>query len=146
MSGPYETEQEAIGAARHVLGRPPGTGAWQDGSLRLLEGACGAAGVKLGAYDHRILVWLAGWEPQMCIVIAGLIMRAGNAGGMLLSAGDQATVLGALAVAAEYRRYRASLSCEACTRHPADLCDDHQADLDAAEAYEDLTGRMGGGR
>lgn len=132
--------------ARHILDSPPGTGAWQDGSLRLLEGACGAAGVKLGAYDHRILVWLAGWEPQMCAVIAGLITRASRAGSALLNAGDEATVLDGLAVAGEYRRYRASLTCQACTDHPAELCEEHQADLGAAEAYEDLAGRIGGAR
>jgi hypothetical protein len=146
VSGPYETERDAITAARHILDSPPGTGAWQDGSLRLLEGACGAAQVKLGAYDHRILVWLAGWEPQLCAVTAGLISRAGNASGTLLSASDQATVLDALAAAAEYRRYRTSLTCQACAEHPAELCEDHQADLDAAEAYEDLTARLGGAR
>jgi hypothetical protein len=76
VSGPYETERDAINAVRHILDTPPGTGAWRDGSLRTLETACQAAGVKLGAYDQRILVWLAGWEPQACAVIAALIERA----------------------------------------------------------------------
>jgi hypothetical protein len=144
VSGPYETEREASAAARHILDSPPG--AWQDGSLRLLEGACGAAGVKPGAYDHRILVWLTRFQPQVCAVIAGLITRGSREGGTLLNAGDEATVLDALAVAGEYRRYRASLTCEACATHPAELCDEHQADLDGAEAYDDLAGRMSGAR
>jgi hypothetical protein len=46
----------------------------------LLEGACQAAGVQLGAYDHRILIWLTAWEPATCAVIAGLITRAHAAG------------------------------------------------------------------
>jgi hypothetical protein len=36
--------------------------------------------VKLGAFDHRIVLWLAGWEPSTCAVIAGLIARAHEAG------------------------------------------------------------------
>ena len=30
----------------------------------------------LGAYDRRILGWLARWEPTTCAVVAGLITRA----------------------------------------------------------------------
>lgn len=80
MSGPYETEREAAGAARHIYDSPPGTGAWSDGNLRLMEDACRTAGVMLGAYDQRILVWLAGWEPTTCAVIAGLVTRPHAAG------------------------------------------------------------------
>jgi hypothetical protein len=36
--------------------------------------------VYLGAYDHRIIEWLTGWEPSTCAVIAGLISRAHAAG------------------------------------------------------------------
>jgi hypothetical protein len=78
MSGPYETERQAAGAARHFYDSPPG--GWGDGNLRLLEDVCRTAGVQLGAYDTRILVWLAGWEPTTCAVIAGLISRARQAG------------------------------------------------------------------
>jgi hypothetical protein len=78
MSGPYETERQAAAAVRHITASPPGS--WQDGEHRLLEDACRAAGVQLGAYDHRILLWLAGWEPATCAVIAGLITRAHEAG------------------------------------------------------------------
>jgi hypothetical protein len=74
MTEPYETERQAADAARHIYDSPPG--AWGDGNLRLLEDACRAAGVQPGAYDTRILVWLAGWEPSTCAVIAGLITRA----------------------------------------------------------------------
>ncbi len=65
---------------------------------------------------------------------------------VLLAPAELGTVLDGLAVAAEYRRYRASLTCQACAEHPAELCEDHQADLDAAEAYEDLAARIGGAR
>ena len=64
--------------------------------------------------------------------------------GRALSPGDVATVLDALAVAAEYRRYRAGVTCEACTVHPAALCEACATDLDAADAYDELAGRIGG--
>lgn len=78
---PYETEAQARAAARHITGQPPGTGAWQAGSHRMLCEALSAAGVELGTWDHRIVQWLAGWEPSTCAVIAGLIARAHQAGG-----------------------------------------------------------------
>jgi hypothetical protein len=76
VSGPYETEREASAAVQHILDSQPGTGAWGDGNRQLLEDACRAAGVQLGAYDYRIVLWLAGWEPATCAVVAGLITRA----------------------------------------------------------------------
>ena len=80
MSGPLETERDAIDAARHILDSPPGTGAWQAGSHRLLEDTCRAAGVDLGAYDEGVLVELAGaLEPQKCAALAGIIGRAHEA-------------------------------------------------------------------
>jgi hypothetical protein len=79
MSGPYDTERQAADAASHILNSPPE--AWRNGCHRLMEDACTAAGIRLGAYDHRILLWLAEWEPSTCAVIAGLITRAHNAGG-----------------------------------------------------------------
>jgi hypothetical protein len=88
VSGPYETERQAADAARHIYDSPPGTGAWGTGSHRLLEDACTAAGVRLGAYDQRILLWLAGQEPSTCAVIAGLITRARQTTGP--AAGDTA--------------------------------------------------------
>jgi hypothetical protein len=80
MSGPFETEREAAAAVQHITSSPPGTGAWADGNHRLLEDACRAAGVELGAYDHRILVWLSGYEPAAVAVVAGLITRAHDSG------------------------------------------------------------------
>ncbi len=78
MNGPYETGREAAAAVRHITGSPPGS--WADGSHRLLEDACRAAGAELGAFDHRILLWLAGFEPATVAVVAGLITRAHEAG------------------------------------------------------------------
>jgi hypothetical protein len=49
-----------------------------DGSHQLLCEALAVAGIELGAYDHRIVAWLAGWEPATVAVIAGWITRAGG--------------------------------------------------------------------
>lgn len=79
--GPFETEEAArthpaVRAIYEASRSNPRTGGLGEGNHRLLEEACTAAGVELGHYDHRILLWLADWEPQMCAVIAGLITRA----------------------------------------------------------------------
>jgi hypothetical protein len=77
----------------------------------------------------------AGHEP-----VIGWTVPPGRA----LSPGDVATVRDGLAVAAEYRRYRASLTCEACAREYGGLCYGHAGDLLAADAYDELGGRIGG--
>jgi hypothetical protein len=79
VTGPFETEREAAGAAHQLV--PPEDGRsilGADQNRRLLVGACEAAGVELGAYDRRILDWLAGYEDAMCAVVAGLISRAAH--------------------------------------------------------------------
>lgn len=80
-NGPFESEDQArmTPAVRAVHE------AYRDaeGSLSgtpLILAACEAAGVGLGAYDRRILAWTGNWEPSTCAVIAGLIMRAREAG------------------------------------------------------------------
>jgi hypothetical protein len=78
-TGPYETEAQAREAVRAIYEAAHATsrrGVMAEGNHKLLEDACRVAGVQLGAYDHRILTWLAGWEPQTCAVVAGLISRA----------------------------------------------------------------------
>ena len=76
LAGPFQTRREADDAARHIYHLDPGTGAWQAASHRMLEDACTAAGVTLGAFDQEILLWLAGWTPSTVAVLAGLISRA----------------------------------------------------------------------
>lgn len=87
MSGPYETEREAAAEplAREVHALHE-TGRVRSGDpdhlvsgtqLRHLEAACTAAGVELGAFDRRILEWLArGYEASTLQVLIGLIDRA----------------------------------------------------------------------
>lgn len=77
--GPYDTERQAAQGAQHIYDSPPGAGAWGTGNLQLLEDAARAAGVQLGAFDYRVMLWLAGFEPATCAVVAGLIRRAGAA-------------------------------------------------------------------
>jgi hypothetical protein len=118
MSGPYETESQADAAVQHIYDSPPGTGAWGTGNHKLLEDACGAAGVTLGAYDHRILLWLANWEPATCAVVAGLITRAHRGA---LDGGQPGTVLEALGLAAEYKRDLAE-TCPDCADQSCGTC------------------------
>jgi hypothetical protein len=84
-AGPFESEQQALGtpAVREIYAAfraRPGQGGMHPGSLAMLRAACEGADVELGAYDLRILSWLAGWEPQICAVIAGLVTRASIGG------------------------------------------------------------------
>lgn len=72
MTGPYETERQARADVEHVHG---------EAALRQhLIDACQTAGVTLGAYDLRIISWLAGWEPETVQVVVGLIQRARQSG------------------------------------------------------------------
>jgi hypothetical protein len=81
-AGPFETEREANAASRwQHLGRPlAGPEPMREANLVQLLDACADAGVEVGAYDSRILHWLANYEPATCAVIAGLIGRARQAG------------------------------------------------------------------
>jgi hypothetical protein len=79
----------------------PGVGKMAPHSLAMLLQACEAVGVELGAYDHQILAWLAGFEPQACAVIAGLIGRA-HQGAAGVTAADLPVIQEALADAAPY--------------------------------------------
>ncbi len=87
-SGPFETERQAretpaVRAVYDAFDADPGVGKMAPHNFLMLVGACEAAGVDLGSpssYDRQILAWLAGWEPQTCAVVAGLISRAHAAG------------------------------------------------------------------
>ncbi len=83
--GPFETEADAtrtaaVQAVFAAFDADPGVGKMRPMNHRMLDEACTAAGIDLGAYDQRILLWLASWEPQTCAVVAGLITRAHQAG------------------------------------------------------------------
>jgi hypothetical protein len=75
--GPFSDERAAARAARSW---PSGGEASGNPNLALLLDVLLAAGVELGAWDQRIVAWLAGFEPSTCAVIAGMIIRAHEAG------------------------------------------------------------------
>jgi hypothetical protein len=90
LRGPYETRRQAstdvagiYEKARHSTRRE----VIGEENQALLEDACQNAGVILGAYDARILSWLAGYEPEMCAVVADLVSRAHAAGRASADAG-----------------------------------------------------------
>jgi hypothetical protein len=56
------------------------------------------------------------------------------------------TVLDALDDAADWREFRATSTCQACAEHPAELCEEHQADLDRVDAYRQVARQIGGDR
>lgn len=134
--GPFETEQEALGspAVRAIYGAMRASsrrGVMAEQGHRLLEEACEAAGVEVGAYDHKIIVWLAGFEPQASAVITGLITRARPSA--LPDAADMDTIRQALADAVAYRALTAL--CAGCSATP-EGCADHRGDAERAAAYE----------
>lgn len=141
--GPFETEagartSPAVRAVYDAFDRAPGVGKMAVHNHRMLCEALSAAGVGLGAYDHRILLWLAGWEPQTCAVVAGLIARAHQ--GTRLAAGDLATVRQALTDAVMYRTAPSS-GCPDCAAAP-ERCADHRDDASRAAGYEALLRRL----
>jgi hypothetical protein len=85
MNGPFETEREAaaapaVPAVCAAYGADPGAGKMAAHNLAMLRQACEAAGLELGAFDRRVLAWLAGFERATCAVVAGIITRAAAGG------------------------------------------------------------------
>jgi hypothetical protein len=131
MTGPYETEQQvrelpAVRAIYDAMYAGRRHGVMGELGYRLLDEACEAASVKVGAYDYRILTWLAGLEPETCAVIAGLITRAHQAETpvtgehpVMLTAAQAAAVRLAFADAEVYRRQRTAAWCAGCESSPA---------------------------
>ena len=82
--GPFQTEAEArthpaVRAVYEAMRASSGRGAMHDGGEAMITAACQAAGIEVGEYDARIVRWLAGFEPQACAVVAGLVARAAAA-------------------------------------------------------------------
>lgn len=85
MTGPYETEADALdGPVRQEIRALHKAGHYSNelsqvvraAQLRHLEDACRDASVDLGAFDRKIVEWLAGYESSTVQVIIGLIARA----------------------------------------------------------------------
>jgi hypothetical protein len=74
VSGPFETERQAAAASLWAThGREAGM---HMDKANLADLAAALSGVDLGAYDRRIVEWLAGYEPSTVAVICGLVSRA----------------------------------------------------------------------
>jgi hypothetical protein len=81
--GPYETEQQARADVAHIheqARRSIRRGVLAEANHARLMDACQDAGVTPGAFDAKILAWLANYEPETCAVVTGLIKRANTAG------------------------------------------------------------------
>lgn len=107
VTPPIETERQArqlpaVRAVYAAFDADPGPGKMTAPNLRMLLDAVGAAGVRIGAYDVRILEWLAGYEPQTCAVLAGLITRAAAAGQKMLPPGYEGVLGQAVRDAVKY--------------------------------------------
>ena len=136
--GPYETEAQAralpaVQAVYDAFRADPGTGRMAPHNAQMLADACTAARVPAGAYDRRILAWLAGLgEPQVCAVIAGLIRRAA------VPEADRLIILAALDEAADCKRDRAA-NCADCTGQTCGTCEYR---LQMAQAYDNVAARL----
>lgn len=85
MTGPFETERQArelpaVRAVYAAFDADPGVGKMAPHNQRMILDALAGAGVYLGAYDHRIALWLSQWEPATVAVVCGWIERAREAG------------------------------------------------------------------
>jgi len=83
VTGPFESAEQARAtpAVRAAYAASAAAvhkrGTLAKASAAMIAAACQAAGVELGSYDRHILLdWLAGWEPEVCAAIAGVIERA----------------------------------------------------------------------
>lgn len=101
MSGPYESAADAHVDAANVYETARSSNergiAARINNERLLA-ALTEARVTAGAYDRRILAWLAGWEPEVGQVVIGWVERAHCAGRHSVS--EDVTMLRALALRA----------------------------------------------
>ena len=147
-AGPFETERQAsdtpaVQAIHAAFRASPGVGRMQPLNQQMLSDALAAAGVETGTYDRRIIGWLAGWEPEVVAVIAGLVVRAHAS--QALSAAQQAAVLDGLADAADLLERQAGQWCGDCEASPTEICDEHAADLDAASRYRRVAREIAAG-
>jgi hypothetical protein len=84
MTGPYESRDGARRAPEVAAAYDRFAGDQSGGlataGLAMLLGACEDAGVTLGAFDQRILTWLAGFDIEASAAVAGIIRRAAEGG------------------------------------------------------------------
>jgi len=105
-------------------------------------------GVKTGAYDHRVIAWLAWLDDTTCRTIASLLWRcrlAGAApGSVVLAPADAEIIRQAFADASAWRAWRAEgAGCEECQRLDPGRCPGHAHDEQLSAAYDSLSARLG---
>jgi hypothetical protein len=102
------------------------------------------AGARQRDINHlppsRLMSELAETRRQLGQVLAAVADQARP-----LTGAQLATVLGALEVAAEYKRDRAA-ACPDCEAHPAELCGTCEYRLATADDYDALAATLGGQR
>ena len=79
--GPFETAAEARAAAHAII--PPGPDSSvldEEQNRAVLERVCEITGVDQGAWDRRVVGYLAIAEDSLCGSVAGMITRAYEAG------------------------------------------------------------------
>ena len=156
MTGPYETEQQVrqlptVRAVYDAFDRDPGPGKMAPHNGRLLCEALSAAGVDLGAYDHRIVSWLATWEPQTVAVVAGWVQRAADRPGpgrglvlVELSRADLALILDALTDTGNALDPEGRRDCADCHEAQPGQCQRHRDDRRKAAECNSLHARLAG--
>lgn len=118
-SGPFHTDRDALNASLyHQRGGPPNTDQTIT-AVNLADLTAALYGIELGAYDQRIIEWLAGWEPSTVAVLCGLLRRARATG---LEPADARTILTALDEAADCKRDRAA-NCADCDDQSCGTCE-----------------------
>jgi hypothetical protein len=153
--GPFGTEAEARESLVHLLAGATLSeqASIPDRNHRVLCQTLTAAGVELGAYDHLIVTWLAGYEPATVAVVAGLVTRAFEAG-LQAAPGEAAEAGTAVEV---LRSAAAALTVDLATweaRDPAEPSPEarraRRSAIAAADAVTDsmsrLRARLAGGR
>jgi hypothetical protein len=144
MTVPLDSERQAselpeVRAVYEAFDQAPRVGAMTEANHRMLCEAVTAASLELGAYDHRILLSLAGFDPMTCAVVATLITRAAARPG--LTAGQLEVIGRALSDAIAYRVPDGF--CMDCARDAAGECSCCLADNTLAAAYQTLGHELG---
>jgi hypothetical protein len=139
VSGPYETERQAAAASLWATsGRDAGM---PMDKANLAEIAAALSGVDLGAWDRRIIEWLAGYEPSTTAVICGLIERARASA---LTPGQLRVMLSALDAATDAKRDAADVCSDCDARPDGALCGTCEYRLAIADDYDTLAEQLRG--
>jgi hypothetical protein len=80
MRGPLgPLDREPVSVHVPFVSYPGGQYRYENAEERLAALLVALAGVELGAYDRRIVHWLAGWDMPTAAVVVSLLWRARHA-------------------------------------------------------------------